>query len=196
MDCRRYDLLQNRLRASRKEILLFCEHPPTITAGLQSRSAHLLSTVAQIEGSQITFIDQKRGGSYTAHEPGQVVVYPHIDLSARGIRISTFIGILLDTTAIALKRAWNLQTTPMENAPGLYLQGKRKIASIGLIVKKDFSSYGVAVNVENSLQTFRHIVPCGHSDLPVTSVKDEGGSPQKKNEFINFWEEEFLKQIQ
>lgn len=186
----RYIRLQKSLRRRRRELLLFCGHPPTITAGVQSREPNLLSAPDVLAKNGIAVHAIGRGGDHTAHEPGQCVIYPHIDLKKRELGVSKVFQDLLKITQSALEVTWGLRTEIRTDAPGLYWNG-RKLGSIGIQFKSFFTSFGLAVNVSNDLSTFRHIHPCGFSDLQVTNVLQCGGDPALLSRFMDVWTEEF-----
>ena len=192
----RYLALQELLRKSRRELLLFCEHPPTLTAGIQGRAQSLLLSDAQLRESGIAHLRIGRGGDYTAHEPGQSVIYAHIDLEKRAVSVGTFFRLLLDVTRDSLRDVWGLETEDRQGAPGLYMADGGKIASIGIMFKRFFTSFGVAVNVSNGLSTFRCIHACGHPGTRVTSVAESGGDPALRAEFERTWERLFRSRLE
>lgn len=194
LDYQRYLDLQNRLRVRRRELILFCQHNHTLTAGVQASQDNLLRRPGEQEAG-IYFI--KRGGDFTAHEPGQCVIYPHLDLRRRQIKMTDFFESLLQITGESMARIWNLAVESRRNAPGLYLCSSRhKIASIGLELRSQFSGHGIAINVSNSLRTFEYINPCGEPGLELTTVARCGGDPKLQPDFCRTWVELFQKRFQ
>lgn len=191
LDYERYITLQNRLRAARRELLLFCEHPRTLTAGVQSRPESLLLTDAELAREGIVHLRTGRGGDYTAHEPGQTVIYPHIDLEKRGLPVAAFFQLLIDVTRESVREVWDLDTKSQPQAPGLYVRDGGKLASIGIMFKRFFTSFGVAVNVSNDLAAFQWVHPCGNPEAQVTSVVRCGGAPALRHDFEQTWERLF-----
>ncbi len=191
LDYARYVRFQERLRARRRELLLFCHHPPVLTAGVQAQNASLRTSVIEREHAGIPIVSVGRGGDYTAHEPGQCVIYPHLDLRARDLQISAVFRDWLALTAEALHEIWGIAAASREGAPGLYTRDGAKIASIGLMFKSFFTSFGVAVNIANDLATFAHIHPCGYADLNMTSVTREQGDPALTGRFVTAWSHTF-----
>jgi len=191
-----YLLLQEDLRARREELILVCEHPPVITAGVKFQEASLLSTSGDLQIAGIDFVKTGRGGDATAHEPGQIVFYVHIDLKKRRIEISSFFSALLQSVQRALAAACQIETVVRADAPGLYVaHGSRsgaKIASIGVQFKGFFTSHGVAVNFTNNLSTFARIHPCGDSSLSVTSVL-QLGKADRRGLFVDLAVQELRK---
>lgn len=182
-----YIELAGKLRTHRKELIIFCDHPSVITAGLQSNPGDLRVESKILREAGIDFVKTSRGGGYTAHEPGQCIIYPHIDLRKRGLRISIFIKHLIETTRRAIQETWELETFYNEDAPGLYTENGRKIVSIGMEIRKDFTSLGAAINLANNLKSFAYINPCGLDDTPMTGITQIGGDPKKRDIFLIRW---------
>ena len=183
----RYLRIQERLRDRRRELILFCEHPPTLTTGVQGRPESLLTDAPALAARGIGHFRIGRGGDYTAHEPGQCVIYVHIDLKRRGLQVTAFARGLLDVTARCIREVWGIETIARPDAPGLYLTDGKKMVSIGLSFKSFFTSHGLALNVSNDLSAFRLIRPCGDSALQMTSVALCGGDPALLERFIVRW---------
>lgn len=188
----RYIKLQSKLRLRRRELLLFCQHPPTLTAGSQAHSESLLLPIEEILKRNILHVKVGRGGDYTAHEPGQILMYPHIDLKKRGLKIHDYVEALLKISAQTLEEIWGIQTFKDPQRPGLYRRrDQAKIAFIGIMCKAFFSSFGLALNVSNSLSTFAYIKPCGYESMKLCSVKSCGADTSKLDAFLAFWQKEF-----
>ncbi|MCE9599212.1 MAG: lipoyl(octanoyl) transferase LipB [Spirochaetia bacterium] len=192
---RDYLTLQATLRSERRELLLICEHPPTITAGVKFKTSSLRLDRQSLETRGIEFFEIGRGGDVTAHEPGQVIFYPHIDLKQRGISIAHFFEQLLESTSDALEAVFNIQASTRKDAPGLYVPTGEKIASIGVQFKSFFTSHGIAINVTNDLTTFQGIDPCGDPDLKLTSVSLLRGKPVSKGRFVDYLLNRFMKTL-
>lgn len=193
--CGRYLRLQEYLRKKRKENVLFCDHPKTITAGIQSKPENLKRNSKQIALNNIEYYKMNRGGDYTAHEPGQCIIYPHFDLKKRNWKISDFITMLMDTTTESIYDTWSIECNVRRDIPGIYTNENKKIASVGFVVRSDFSSFGIALNVSNDLMTFDNIIPCGQPDIEITSIVKEGADGSKRGEFVHTWTEKIKKFI-
>ena len=184
--------LQYALRHKRRELLLFCQHPPTITRGTQAHCENLLVNLQQLQKQGVSYLRVGRGGDHTAHELGQCVIYPHIDLRKRNLRIRDFSTTIVEITRQALEQVWDIISHTNGHGPGLYRSSDgAKIASIGLQCKGYFTSYGIALNVFNSLETFSYIHPCGFSSLAVCSVRDCNKDVYKLPQFISLWTSKF-----
>lgn len=192
---RDYLTLQNQLRLERRELLLVCEHPRTITAGVTFKKSSLRYNTEALRRQGIEFFEIGRGGDVTAHEPGQVVFYPHIDLKRREIGISLFFKELLASAAEALESVFSIRAHSLKGAPGLYLDTGEKIASIGVQFKSFFTSHGIAINVCNDLSTFQGIDPCGDPNLKVTSVSQRLGGPVNRGRFVDYLVNRFMKTL-
>ena len=198
VDYKRYLKLQLNLRLRRRELLVFCEHPPTISSGVQAQPQNLLLREEELADRKILCFKVGRGGDYTAHEPGQCLIYPHLDLKKRKIGIRDYIDALLSITIKAIQKVWGLESYSNAKMPGLYWgPTQAKIAAIGIMFKNYFTSFGLSLNISNSLKTFNYINPCGFEGLSATSIEDcLVNLPVTKDSldnFIDYWQSEFEK---
>jgi lipoyl(octanoyl) transferase len=113
-----------------------------------------------------------RGGQVTYHAPGQLVLYALIDLRARGLGVRSLVATLEQAVIDVLGEA-GVPAGRRESAPGVYVSG-RKIAALGLRVRRGCSYHGLALNVDVDLAPFARIDPCGYRGLAVTRTLDEG----------------------
>lgn len=196
MEYDRYLRLQNRLRKRRRECVLWCTHPPTITSGVQSRPESLRSSTEGLAARGIQLVPVGRAGDYTAHEPGQCLIYPHLDLRRRNLGVSEYFNGLLEATAHSLKHVWGVQVELRKDAPGLYrTEDGAKIASIGIMFKSFFTSHGVSINISNDLSTFTHIHPCGYSDQRIGSIQEMKLDTSRLPVFLTQWHKEFTQRL-
>jgi lipoyl(octanoyl) transferase len=144
--------------------LWFLEHPPVFTLGLNGRREHVLAA------GDIPVIHVDRGGQVTYHGPGQLVVYPLLDLRRLGLNIRDLV-MRLESAVVELCAGFAIEAAGRRDAPGVYVQG-RKLASIGLRVRRDGTYHGLALNVLNDLEPFLRINPCGYAGLQVTRLAD------------------------
>jgi lipoyl(octanoyl) transferase len=145
----------------------FLEHPPVFTMGMNARREHLL------EVGEIPVVNIDRGGEVTYHGPGQLVVYPLLRLRRHGLGVRALVEGL-ERAVIATAAGWGIEARGDRKAPGIYV-GPRKLASIGLRIRKDRSYHGLALNVAMDLEPFRRINPCGYEGLEMTQLADLGG---------------------
>ncbi len=144
----------------------FTEHPPVFTLGLNANREHLLAP------GDIPVIQVDRGGQVTYHGPGQLMIYPMIDLKRAKLGVRDLVTAL-ERTVIDLVAEHDIEAVCRKNAPGVYVDG-RKIASVGLRVKRGASYHGMALNIDVDLEPFSRINPCGFSDLEVRNLRSLG----------------------
>jgi lipoyl(octanoyl) transferase len=145
----------------------FLEHPPVFTLGMNARPEHLLAP------GDIPVVQVDRGGQVTYHGPGQLVVYPLIDLDRAGLGVRALVeGI--ERALVATVAQWGIEALGRRDAPGVYV-GARKLASVGLRIRRGCSYHGLALNVAMDLEPFRRINPCGYAGLEMTQVSELGG---------------------
>ncbi len=140
----------------------FLEHAPVFTQGLNGKREHLLAP------GDIPVVGIDRGGQVTYHGPGQLVVYPLIDLRRRGIGVRELV-VALESAVIALAAAHGISASGRRDAPGVYVAG-RKLASLGLRIRRGCSYHGLALNVDMDLEPFGRINPCGMAGLEMTQL--------------------------
>jgi lipoyl(octanoyl) transferase len=147
--------------------LWLLEHEPVYTLGMNADPAHVLAA------GDIPVVRIDRGGQVTYHGPGQLVVYPLIDLrrARRGVRD---LVTALERAVIALAARYSIQASCRERAPGVYVEGA-KLASVGLRVRRGGSYHGLALNVNMDLEPFGRINPCGYPGLQMTQLGTLGG---------------------
>ncbi len=144
--------------------LWILEHPPVYTLGLNGRREHVLAP------RDIPVIQVDRGGQVTYHGPGQLVVYPLLDLKRLNMTIRDLV-VRLENAVIELCAGFGVNAAGRRDAPGVYVEG-RKLASIGLRVRRGCTYHGLALNVMNDLEPFSRINPCGFAGLQVTRLAD------------------------
>jgi lipoyl(octanoyl) transferase len=146
--------------------LWFLEHDPVFTQGLNGKPEHLLAP------GEIPVVGIDRGGQVTYHGPGQLVMYALADLRRLRIGVRELV-VALEDSVIALAAQYGIEAAGRREAPGVYVAG-RKLASIGLRVRRGCSYHGLALNVDMDLEPFRRINPCGMAGLDMTQLADEG----------------------
>jgi lipoyl(octanoyl) transferase len=150
--------------AATPDEIWFLEHPPVFTLGMNGKPEHLLAP----GDTPVVQID--RGGQVTFHGPGQLVVYPLLDIRRLGVRQ---LVVALENAVIDLVAQWNIVAVGRRDAPGIYVDG-RKLASIGLRIRRGCSYHGLALNVAMDLAPFGRINPCGFAGLEVTDLRALG----------------------
>lgn len=165
--------VQERMEGTTSDQLIFTEHDPVYTVGLRHGSVkNLLWDPAQLAAQGISVADTNRGGDITYHGPGQIVGYPIVDLS----RVKDLHAYLrfLEEVMIRAVGALGLAATRREGLTGIWVEN-RKIAAIGVAVRRWVAYHGFALNVAPNLDHFAGIVPCGivSTDGTVTSLAAE-----------------------
>ena len=138
------------------------EHPPVFTLGLNADPSHVLAA------GDIPVVKIDRGGQVTYHGPGQLVVYPLIDIRRAGIGVRGLVTAL-ERAVIDYCASLGITAECRKNAPGVYVDG-RKIASVGLRIRRGASYHGLAFNVNMELEPFQRINPCGYAGLQMTQL--------------------------
>ncbi len=151
-----------------RDELWLVEHPPVFTLGINASREHVL-----VPG-EIPVVQTDRGGQVTYHGPGQLVLYPLLDLRRHGLGPRALVT-LLETTVVATLARFAVAAAARPDAPGVYVDG-RKIASIGLRIRRGCSYHGLALNVAMDLTPFARINPCGYAGMEVTSMAREGAT--------------------
>ncbi len=144
----------------------FCEHPPVFTMGLNASAEHLLAP------GDIPVVQIDRGGQVTYHGPGQLMVYPLIDIRRANIGVRTLVTAL-EQSVVDLAAAHNVAAAARPDAPGVYVDGD-KLASVGLRIRRGASFHGMALNVDADLEPFSRINPCGYAELQMTDLRRLG----------------------
>lgn len=171
--CMQVELVQRRIAGEVPDTLVFTEHEPVFTKGVRREAGdHLLWSEGELTERGITVHNTNRGGDITYHGPGQIVGYPIIDLTRRSdlhAYLRFLEQVMIDTAA-----PFGLEATRREGKTGIWI-ADRKLAAIGVAVKKWVTYHGVAFNVDPDLSHFSGIVPCGITDGTVTSMAAELG---------------------
>lgn len=144
----------------------FTEHPPVFTLGLNASREHLLAP------GDIPVIQVDRGGQVTYHGPGQLMIYPLIDLKRSKLGVRDLVTAL-EQTVVDVAADLNIEATARPDAPGVYVDS-RKLASVGLRVRRGASYHGMALNIDVDLEPFSRINPCGYEGLELTDFRRLG----------------------
>lgn len=144
------------------------EHNPVYTQGFNGQDKHLL------KHNSIPVVRTDRGGQITYHGPGQLIVYPLIDLRRHKMGVRDMISCL-ENTVITLLAEYNIDAYARKDAPGVYC-AEAKIASLGLRVKRGACYHGLSLNIDMDLQPFADINPCGYAGMQMTDMKTLGAT--------------------
>ena len=140
------------------------EHPPVFTLGQAGRPEHVLAP------GDIPVLHVDRGGQVTYHGPGQIVVYPLLDLKRLGFGVRQLVE-RLEQAVIDVVAHYGIESRARRDAPGVYV-GDAKIAALGLRVRRGCSFHGLAFNIDMDLEPFQRINPCGYQGLQVPRLLD------------------------
>ncbi|MFL2897695.1 MAG: lipoyl(octanoyl) transferase LipB [Candidatus Pelagibacter sp.] len=172
--------LEKRVKSIQKqkdhELLWICSHPDTYTAGVSSKNDEILD-------KNINIIKTNRGGKITWHGPGQKIFYFVINLTKRDKDIRKFVNIIEKTIIDTLKE-YKISAFADRKNIGIWIKKKNKIlkiAAIGIKVKRWIAYHGFSVNIDNNLQQYEKIIPCGVKNKGVTNLMEI-----KKQNFKNF----------
>ena len=157
------DFTTNRSAETPDEIWL-TEHNPVYTLGLNRKDVRMPSR------DDIPVVNTDRGGKITYHGPGQTIIYLLIDLKRKGINVRQLVSSMENSVVRLLAEA-NIHGLARADAPGVYVRDK-KIASVGLRLKKECCYHGISLNVDMDLAPFSAIDPCGYRGLEVTQLRD------------------------
>lgn len=149
-----------------RDELWFAEHPPVFTLGLNASREHLLSP------GEIDVVQIDRGGQVTYHGPGQLMIYPLIDIRRAGIGVRPLVTAL-ERAVIRLAADFGIRAECRADAPGVYVDGK-KLAAVGLRIRRGASYHGMALNIDADLSPFARINPCGYAGLEAVNLVDLG----------------------
>ena len=174
-----------------KEYLLIGEHPPVITLGRKAKENNVLLSISLLKERGIETFHIGRGGDVTYHCPGQLILYPILDLQSHKLGVKDYVN-LLEESVILLLREYGITADRIEGATGVWIdKGKadeRKICAIGIKCSHFCTMHGLALNVTSDLSGFSMINPCGFIDKGVTSLQNElclkqasGRKPSKEN---------------
>jgi lipoate-protein ligase B len=170
--------LQQELQERRRigevgDTVLIVEHPAVITLGARKTANRLLVDPAELARRGIDVVEIRRGGGATAHNPGQLVFYPIVHLQDLRLGVNEYMRTL-EAIGIELLGGLGVESTRRKGFPGLWV-GERKIASIGVRVSRFVTSHGMALNIQNDLNIFNCMVPCGLDGVVMTSARKETG---------------------
>jgi lipoyl(octanoyl) transferase len=172
--------------------LILCQHEPVFTLGKKGKEENIIADKKELN-AEYYHID--RGGDITFHGPGQLVVYPILDLDNIGMGLAKYISNLEDTIIQSL-HPYNLVGERLENAAGIWIRdskGDRKICAIGVKASRNITMHGLAMNVNTDLTYFDKIIPCGLQDKTVTSLKKELGAETDMEAYKRIFTDSFLK---
>jgi len=175
--------------------ILFCEHPHVYTIGKSGNRNNFLITEDRLKQLNAEFFPVDRGGDITYHGPGQIVMYPIIDLDKYSLGVKDYI-YLLEYLIIDILKDYGIKGEISAGNIGVWLETEtireRKICSIGVKVSRNITMHGIALNVNTDLSYFDSINPCGFTEKSVTSIRKELSADINMNELKEKIQKELL----
>ena len=174
--------LQDNEQQPTNNYLIFCEHPHVFTIGKSGDEKNLVIPATDLSAIGASYYQINRGGDITYHGPGQIVVYPVIDLENFFTDIHQYMRTLEESVIKTLEE-FGVEAGRIKGLTGVWLDWSderktRKICALGVKTSRWVTMHGLAMNVNTDLGYFNHIVPCGIQDKSVTSLKKELNSDQ------------------
>jgi len=171
-----YKLLEKVQNEELDDTLILVEHPPVITLGRNATESNVLFTDEELKNKGIGLYNINRGGDVTYHGPGQLVGYPIFNLKKNhGRSIKLFIENLENIFIKFIKDAYEVEVGRHVCNAGVWY-GEEKVVALGLAVKRGVTMHGFAFNLNTVLEHFKYIVPCGLSEMGVTSIEKIKGT--------------------
>lgn len=156
--------------------LVFCEHPTVITVGRNGSLANIIQSCEYLSSKNVKTIFNDRGGDVTLHNPGQLVGYPIFDLNHYKKDLHWFLREI-EECIIQVIATYNIIGHRINDLTGVWIENRRKICAMGFHCNRWVTSHGFALNVNNNLNEFDMIVPCGIKNKEITSIEKEIGTP-------------------
>ena len=158
----------DRVKKGGKELVWFLEHPTTYTAGIRSKNEEILD-------KSIKVIRTNRGGKITLHNPGQQIVYLVINLNKRKKDIRNLVK-QIENSIIEFLKIYKIKSYADKKNIGIWVK-KKKIAAIGIRVTRWVAYHGFSININNNINDYKKIIPCGLDNFKITSLKKENAIP-------------------
>lgn len=152
---------------ARGPVILFVEHPPTITVGRRGSAGEVVAPEGVLRARGVKVVETDRGGQVTYHGPGQMVVYPLVNVEKLGLH--EYLRLLEEGVIRTIGR-WGIEGYRVEGRTGVWV-GKEKICAMGIRVRRWWTLHGLALNVRTDLNHFGLIIPCGIRDRGVCSME-------------------------
>lgn len=153
----------------RQDVFLILEHPPVFTLGLRGGKNHLKVPEAFLASRKIPIVHIERGGDITYHGPGQLIIYPIVNLREGRWRVVSFVEAL-EEIMIRIARDWGICAERSSLGRGVWV-GHKKLGSVGIAVRRSIAFHGLALNVNTDPEPFEWIDPCGLAGIAVASLR-------------------------
>lgn len=196
------DIFQDRVEFKKSGIhsgedyLFFLEHTPVITLGKHAHKTNILLSKEDLRERGYDVFEVERGGDVTYHGPGQLVVYPILDLERYKLGVKSYVSFL-EEVVIRTIAEYGIIGERVEGASGVWIgkgtDNERKICAVGVKISRYISMHGISLNVTTPLEAFRVINPCGFTDKGVTSIEAETGLKPSLFEVTRKMQRNFLE---
>lgn len=176
-----------REKQPEQEYILLGEHPPVLTLGRRAKDSNIIVPKKILDNQGINIYHIGRGGDVTYHCPGQLIVYPIIDLEKHKLGVKDYV-YLLEEAVIKLLQKYDIKGERVNGATGIWIgkdrRNERKICAIGIKCNHFCTMHGLALNVNSDLSGFSYINPCGFTDKGVTSMEKEMRAAEQIDDFF------------
>lgn len=158
------------------EVIIACQHPPVITIGRGGKSTNIIAATHELAAAGIDRVEVERGGDVTYHGPGQIIVYPILNLNNYRRDVGWYMR-LLEESVIQTVARWGVQANRYPGRTGVWLPPResgarwRKLSSQGVRISRWCTFHGLSLNVTDQQDGFRHLNPCGYTDIDSTSLE-------------------------
>jgi lipoyl(octanoyl) transferase len=173
------------------QTVVLTEHERVFTFGRREKGENLLISEDFLKQKGFAVVRTTRGGLVTYHGPGQLVIYPIINLKRNSLKVKEYVK-KLELSVIDALSGYGIEAERKEGYPGVWM-GDKKIGSIGINVKKMVTLHGFALNVFTNLDDFKYINPCGFEKLTITSMEKEGKAPSSLDKLADDFMVSFSK---
>jgi len=191
---RQRELSDAILHDNHPDTLVFCQHPAVITLGRNTQSGSVLASQELLKSIGVDVVEINRGGEATIHNPGQLVGYPIFQLQRTKPDLHWFLRTIEQCIIDALSEI-GIGSGRVEALTGVWIKEQKKICAIGIHCSRWVTSHGFALNVNNDLQLFSTIVPCGITERGVTSVHELIGDKISLDNVQGLVEEQFARKF-
>ena len=191
---RQRELSDAILHDNHPDTLVFCQHPAVITLGRNTQSGSVLASQELLKSIGVDVVEINRGGEATIHNPGQLVGYPIFQLQRTKPDLHWFLRTIEQCIIDALSEI-GIGSGRVEALTGVWIKEQKKICAIGIHCSRWVTSHGFALNVNNDLQLFSTIVPCGITERGVTSVHELIGDKISLDNVQVLVEEQFARKF-
>ncbi len=185
------EIREETIKNNNSGCVILTEHEKVFTLGLRESGSNLLCSESELSKKGFDIEKTNRGGMVTYHGPGQLIIYPIMNLKRHKLKLKEYVA-KLETSVIEMLKMFGIKAKRKEGYPGAWISSK-KIGSLGIHAKKSVTMHGFALNVFTDLKDFGYINPCGFESLEITSMEKEGVDIRSMEELSTKYMESFNK---